>query len=286
LPDTERERSVAPAAWSVRRRGVMASLALHLGVLAAILLLWHPMKAPEVAIPVITVIVEGPGSAGGSAGGGAPAEAQSEAPAVAATEAPPEPIPQPVPTITPPVPEPAPIVVPRVAAVAPPPPPPVPSHKPAPTAPAPAQAASPAPPAVAAAVGPAVGTGVSTAGQGQGVAGEGQGVIGDGPREGPGDQYLDELRRWLAKYKKYPKEAIERKQEGEVVVGFTLARDGTVLKAWIEHSSGIAVIDDSALAMMRAASPVPPVPQHYKGNELKLAMPVNYSIGFFDKLFR
>ena len=38
--------------------------------------------------------------------------------------------------------------------------------------------------------------------------------------------------------------------------------------------------------MMHRASPVPPVPDRYKGSELKLAMPVDYSIGFFERLFR
>jgi hypothetical protein len=38
--------------------------------------------------------------------------------------------------------------------------------------------------------------------------------------------------------------------------------------------------------MLRRASPVPPIPPRYKGAQLKLAMPIDYSIGFFEKLFR
>jgi protein TonB len=123
-------------------------------------------------------------------------------------------------------------------------------------------------------------------GRGQGNEGAGRGVFGDDALEGPGDEYLEKLRRWLAKYKQYPQAAIDKKEEGQVIIGFTLKRDGTVLTAWIERSSGIPLLDEAALAMMHRASPVPPIPDRYKGNELKLAMPVDYSIGFFERLFR
>jgi outer membrane biosynthesis protein TonB len=37
--------------------------------------------------------------------------------------------------------------------------------------------------------------------------------------------------------------------------------------------------------MMRRASPVPPVPANYTGERLAIAMPVRFTIGFFEKLF-
>ena len=103
---------------------------------------------------------------------------------------------------------------------------------------------------------------------------------------GPGDDYLAALQRWLARYKKYPDDAIKKKEEGKVVVGFTLNRDGTVLDSWIEHSTGVPELDQATLAMLQRASPMPPIPPRYKGAQLKLAMPIDYSIGFFDKLFQ
>jgi protein TonB len=123
-------------------------------------------------------------------------------------------------------------------------------------------------------------------GHGQGVEGAGFGAVGDGPIEGPGDDYLEALRRWLARYKQYPDDAVKKKQEGRVEIGFVLDRDGTVLDAWIERSSGVPELDQATLAMLHRASPVPPVPQRYKGKQLKLVMPIDYSIGLFDKLFR
>jgi protein TonB len=121
------------------------------------------------------------------------------------------------------------------------------------------------------------------AGVGLGPQGAGPGMFGTG--QGPGDDYLEKLRRWLAKHKKYPEEAHKKKQEGSVLVGFVLARDGTVLEAHIERSSGFLLIDQAAIDMMRRASPVPPVPPSYTGERLAIAMPVRFTIGFFEKLF-
>jgi TonB family protein len=136
------------------------------------------------------------------------------------------------------------------------------------------------------AVGGTSGAGLGTAsggGVGRGAQGTGVGSFGDG--NGPGDDYLNRVRRWIAKYKQYPPEAKKRKQEGTVMVAFTLARDGTVLSVDIERSSGVPVIDQAVFDMMRRASPVPPVPPQYSGATLSIAMPIRYSIGFFDKMF-
>jgi protein TonB len=96
---------------------------------------------------------------------------------------------------------------------------------------------------------------------------------------------MERLRRWLARFKKYPPDARKLKQEGTVVVAFVIARDGVLLDAQIERSSGFPLIDEAALAMLRDASPVPPVPPGYPGDRLSIAMPVRYSIGFFGRLF-
>jgi periplasmic protein TonB len=323
---TSVEELGSPPERPIRWRGIVASLLLHAAIIAALLGWWRPSPPLEVALPPIHVVFEGPGAAGAAGGNGGAGETEAATPATAgapetppapanettaqsetAPTPPPEPAPTeavspPVPPETPPPPEPQ-----REAAVVVP-PPPLPQHKPTPphvarprpqaaqpTPPAPqpmpeaAPAAPPAPPATVAAAAPPPGSrgGVGgTVGTGKGNEGLGHGVAGDGPNDGPGDNYLEALRRWLAKYKQYPDEAVAKKEEGMVVLGFTLARDGTVLSAWIVRSSGFPVIDQAALDMMHRASPVPPVPDHYKGTELKLAMPIDYSIGLFDKLFR
>jgi protein TonB len=123
------------------------------------------------------------------------------------------------------------------------------------------------------------------AGSGQGTAGAGRGWIGDGDLQGPGDDYLERLRRWLAQYKVYPKDALKRKEEGKAYVSFTIHRDGRVTDPVLERSSGFPALDEAAMRMLRNASPVPPLPAAYRLDEARLTMPIGYSIGFFDKIF-
>ena len=173
-----------------------------------------------------------------------------------------------------PAPQPAlPPIAPRSPTVAQPPPAPMPGQVIASTSPQPGAALS-----GTASMGPGGATGV-----GLGPQGSGTGMFGSG--QGPGDDYLEKLRRWLARHKKYPEEAHKKKQEGTVLLAFVLARDGTVLEARIERSSGFPLIDQATLDMMRRASPVPPVPATYTGERLAIAMPVRFTIGFFEKLF-
>jgi protein TonB len=205
-----------------------------------------------------------------------PASAQAEEASVAPAVVPPPPKPRPKPVARPRLP-PVQQAQRTPAEAVPVPPPPA-------SMPPPSQHMASSTQATASAIGSS-GAGVGTAsggGAGRGLQGSGLGSFGNG--QGPGDDYLNRVRRWLAKYKKYPPEALKRKQEGTVLIAFTLARDGTVLSVDIERSSGVPVIDQSVFEMMRRASPVPPVPPQYTGETLSIALPIRYSIGFFEKL--
>jgi periplasmic protein TonB len=124
-----------------------------------------------------------------------------------------------------------------------------------------------------------------TGGRGRGDAGPGRAAVGNGSLNGPGDDYLEAVRRWVTRFKKYPDEAIKQKQEGVVTLGFKFMRDGTVTDVWLEKSSGFPLLDQAALAMIRAASPIPKVPDRYQGDTLTLTMPENFRIGLFDRMF-
>jgi periplasmic protein TonB len=303
----------------LERRWIAASLLLHACLIAALIVWWRPRALPEAPPPTIALVFDAPGAAGASAGGGgdtangtasASPGTDSQAPQPAAQAAPAE-----AEAPTPPAPSPPEIISPFVAPPAPPtpepalalaetnaPPPPHPPLKPKaqpraspapesvaapPAVPAPAPQPAPAPAEVATAVAapPGAGSGPgSAAGQGHGVEGSGPGVEGNG--QGPGDDYLDALRRWIAKYKRYPPDALAKNQEGKLVIRFVLARDGTVLDAGIVESSGVPALDQDAVAMLHRASPVPPVPARYAGAQLKITMPLDYKIGFFDRMFK
>ena len=212
----------------------------------------------------------------------APPQPPSEVPSLAQTQVTPAPAPQeaiePVPQHKPRPPRPKPPTPTETA-----------QAKPAPTPPAPQpvaqQPAAPTPTQTASAAGADQPLPPGAGGRGRGDEGPGKAAAGNGSLNGPGDDYLDAVRRWVTRYKKYPDDAIKQKQEGIVQLGFKFTRDGTVTDAWIEKSSGFPMLDQAALAMIHAASPIPKVPDRYQGDTLTLVMPENFKIGLFDRLF-
>jgi len=309
--DEFRDRKDRKRLW----RGVADSLLLHGVILALVFGLWRVAPPPEIVFPAVSITVAGSGGASGSPGGSggaaklpgqrnaaaAPSALSSEAKTapsdvtpLESDAAPPLPTPKPAPAIAkldtaPPKPhqhKPAPH--PRVAKATTEPKPQAPP-KPAPAVtaqPAPAPTSS-APPTAIAGSPAAVGTGMEGVGSaGNGNFGISQGPGGPGRGTGSPDDYLDRVRRHLQRYKHYPEEALKKKQEGTVMVAFTLAHDGTVTRAWIERSSGNPLLDQAALAMLHDGSPVPPVPERYWSRSGPIIMPVDFTIGFFDRVFR
>jgi periplasmic protein TonB len=299
------------AARNLARRSLAASLGIHAAILALILTALLDFSAPnEEAAIRVTLTSLGPGSAGASGGtaggGGAAAEASNPPPGASAEPAPQQAaessVPLSAPTAeaqeTPAQDQPA---AAATLAFEPPSPPrrkPLPPAHPSAPARSAQPSAAPATPAAATAqlaaapfdmpVPGATGQGRGpggTAGLGTGAAGSGHGAIGDGPIDGPGDDYLERLRRWLNKYKHYPEEAQKQNQRGQLVVSFTILRDGTVRMPRIERSSGFPLLDEAALQMLRSASPVPPLPEKFRAPDVAVDLPVEFSIGFFDRIF-
>ena len=74
------------------------------------------------------------------------------------------------------------------------------------------------------------------------------------------------LRSWVDRVERvgnlnYPDEARRRRLGGEVVISVAIRRDGTVERAEIVRSSGLALLDSSALRIARLAEPYPPLPK-------------------------
>ena len=69
-------------------------------------------------------------------------------------------------------------------------------------------------------------------------------------------------------------------------MGFKFARDGTVLDVWIERSTGFPMLDQAILEAVHEASPLPPVPERYRGTQLTLDMRYDFTIGLLDRVFR
>lgn len=135
-------------------------------------------------------------------------------------------------------------------AVAPPPPSvtplPVQAAAPPAPAPAPAQAAAPAPAAEPAA------------------------------RSTPSPEFQRRVLAALEKVRRYPPAARARREEGVVVLSFTLNRAGKVLGVSVQTSSGSPTLDRAALETVRRAS-LPRVPEEF-ADPLRLTLPVEYSL--------
>ena len=306
---------------TMERHWVAASILIHLLMIAVLALgLLEARRPAPPAVLKITLIPQDPGSAGaagGKKGGGAAKTQRADqpespapppepaAPAASPPDMPPlvlatpdtaQPMrPQIAPPAAAPVITPPPIktVAPQLAMEIPPPKPrpAPPRRRPQPHREAPSRAAhmpmpqraSPQQSAPARTTSlPAAAAGIG-AGPGKGLAGAGQGAVGS--TTGPGDDYLQRLYRHLLRYKKYPPEAISAKQQGSAVIGFVIARDGTISDPRIEKSSGSPTLDQATLEMVQRASPAPALPDSFKASEARVRFPIDYKLSLIDQMF-
>src|SRR4051812_21866720 len=80
----------------------------------------------------------------------------------------------------------------------------------------------------------------------------------------------------LERFKRYPARGVPR--SARIEVGFTLDRLGHVVSAEIRQGSGDPAFDQSALAMLRRADPVPPPPPLVADEGLNFTLPVVYRV--------
>lgn len=82
--------------------------------------------------------------------------------------------------------------------------------------------------------------------------------------------------RHLGQRRKYPADARSRGEEGRVIVRFTIDAAGNVQSASIAGSSGFATLDQAALDLVYASSPVPRPPEGLPRSRLTIGMPIDY----------
>lgn len=80
----------------------------------------------------------------------------------------------------------------------------------------------------------------------------------------------------LERHKRYPAEARARRLQGVAYVRFTMDRQGRVLSAALERSSGHAALDREALALLERAQPLPAPPAETPGERITLTVPVEF----------
>lgn len=223
------------------------ALAAH-GLAAAAILGWSRPAVPPLPDPV--VLLELPAEAAPAALASAVQPAQPS---------PPQPIAQPqVPT--------PPLAVPQVSA-------PLPSNALTLPPPAPAQpvravaapaAAAPAPPVVAPVSG--AGTGASA-------------LPGTDPRARRAEvDYFALISAYLNRRKTYPAEARQARQEGVVLLRFTVDRAGNVTGAAIKRGSGHALLDRATLDLIQRVAPLPRMPEAMARQNVTVALPIEYAL--------
>jgi periplasmic protein TonB len=82
----------------------------------------------------------------------------------------------------------------------------------------------------------------------------------------------------LMRYRQYPSSAQSARQEGVVMVNFTMDRNGRVLSRHLVRSSGVSALDAEALAMIDRAQPLPSFPSHMTAATRSFTAPIKFSL--------
>jgi protein TonB len=89
--------------------------------------------------------------------------------------------------------------------------------------------------------------------------------------------YMAQIRARIQRFKTYPPEARRQGIEGIVRVTFRLDSSGRLLTASVSSGTGVAILDNEALAIVRRASPFPPVPPSM-GTHFTVTAPIRFTI--------
>lgn len=114
-----------------------------------------------------------------------------------------------------------------------------------------------------------------TAGTSGTVSAAGESGVGDADAQA---DYIAQVASWLARHKRYPRQAERRRQEGVVHLAFTVTRDGHVTQAHIVEGSGFALLDREVEAMIERAQPLPSFPPSLKQSQMNIVVPVRFAL--------
>ena len=107
------------------------------------------------------------------------------------------------------------------------------------------------------------------------------GLAGAGGGTGLNDQtsYAGEIIRKINEYKYYPQQARSLKLKGNVELGFTVTKNGTLNNTIaVLTSSGHNILDETATKIIKSSAPFPAFPQSIKEKELNLKVNIDFSL--------
>nr|VFJ65925.1 MAG: protein TonB [Candidatus Kentron sp. DK] len=91
-------------------------------------------------------------------------------------------------------------------------------------------------------------------------------------------RYLAALRTRIERKKRYPRASRRRGEEGRVIVGFVIRKNGALVDLRVIRSSGISRLDEAALDTLRRISPFAPIPASIGREQWALSVPISYSL--------
>jgi TonB family protein len=90
--------------------------------------------------------------------------------------------------------------------------------------------------------------------------------------------YLIQVRRKIEKLWSYPPQAIAEQEEGNAMIRFTIDANGLLSGYHVMTTSGSAVLDQGALAVVQAAAPYEPLPAAFNLSRLHITATFSYRI--------
>lgn len=88
------------------------------------------------------------------------------------------------------------------------------------------------------------------------------------------EENLAQIRTLLMQRLKYPKNALRLKQQGDIVVTFTLSPSGDISALVITKSSEYEILDEAARSLILSTAPVFPKP----AKNVRISVPIDYKI--------
>jgi len=81
------------------------------------------------------------------------------------------------------------------------------------------------------------------------------------------ETYEARITRHIAKYQEYPESAQLYGIEGDAIVRIRIDRSGKIQGYRVIKAAGNYILDEAVVAMVKAANPTPPMPDHYAVGE-------------------
>jgi len=91
--------------------------------------------------------------------------------------------------------------------------------------------------------------------------------------------YKTRLKEKIEGIWKYPREAAEKGIYGDLIIQFTILRDGTLGAVELQRTSGYKMLDDAAVQALRDAAPFWPLPKEWKEKTFTIRGHFIYTLG-------